>query len=165
MSAQARELFAPAPLQPLQPLRALDLDEVMAIEIQAYSHPWTRGNFIDSMAAGYAGFVLRDAQARLCGYFMAMQVIDEMHLLNITVAPDLQGLGLARRMLDALAVLARARGCHQVWLEVRESNARARRLYECYGFAQSGLRRGYYPAADGRENALLMTLRLTEHET
>lgn len=162
MSAQPKDLGSPLLLQALQPLRAVDLDEVMAIETVAYSHPWTRGNFIDSMAAGYAGFVLRDASARVCGYFMAMQVVDEMHLLNITVPAELQGRGLACRMLDALCLHARARGCHQVWLEVRESNQRARRLYERYGFSQSGLRRGYYPTADGREDALLMTLRLAE---
>lgn len=165
MSAQPKELACPMSLQALQPLRAVDLDEVMAIESQAYSHPWTRGNFIDSLAAGYVGFVLRDEQGRLRAYFLAMQVIDEMHLLNITVAPERQGQGLARRMLDALGLLARARGCHQVWLEVRESNARARRLYERYGFIQSGLRRGYYPADGGREDAILMTLRLTEPAT
>ncbi|OWQ90431.1 ribosomal-protein-alanine N-acetyltransferase [Roseateles aquatilis] len=162
MSAQPKDLVWPPSLQALQPLRTVDLDEVMAIESVAYSHPWTRGNFVDSMAAGYAGFVMRDAQARLCGYFLAMQVIDEMHLLNITVVPERQGQGLARRMLDALCLLSRARGCHQVWLEVRESNVAARRLYDRYGFAQSGLRRGYYPADGGREDAILMTLRLTE---
>lgn len=162
MSAQPKELGAPLLLQALQPMRAVDLDEVMAIECVAYSHPWTRGNFIDSLSAGYAGFVLRDASARLCGYFMAMQVVDEMHLLNITVLPSLEGAGLARRMLDALALHARALGCHQVWLEVRESNLRARRLYERYGFAQSGMRRAYYPTREGREDALLMTLRLAE---
>ncbi|WP_416758989.1 ribosomal protein S18-alanine N-acetyltransferase [Roseateles sp. So40a] len=162
MSAQPKDLVWPASLQSLQPLRAVDLDEVMAIESVAYSHPWTRGNFIDSMAAGYAAFVMRDEQARLCAYFLAMQVIDEMHLLNLTVLPEREGQGLARRMLDALALLARARGCHQVWLEVREGNLRARKLYDRYGFAQSGLRRGYYPGTDGRENAVLMTLRLTE---
>ena len=162
MSAQPKDLVWPSSLHSRQPLRAVDLAEVMAIETVSYSHPWTRGNFIDSMAAGYAGFVMRDEQARLCGYFLAMQVIDEMHLLNITVDPARQGEGLARRMLDALGLLARARGCHQVWLEVRESNVRARRLYERYGFVQSGLRRGYYPCAGGREDALLMTLRLTE---
>lgn len=162
MSAQPRELAWPPSLQSLQPLRAMDLDEVLAIESVAYSHPWTRGNFVDSMAAGYVGFVMRDEQARVCAYFLAMQVVDEMHLLNLTVVAERQGQGLARRMLDALCLLARARGCHQVWLEVRESNTRARRLYDQYGFAQSGLRRGYYPADGGREDALLMTLRLME---
>lgn len=162
MSAQPKDLQWPAALQSLQPLRALDLDEVMAIESVSYSHPWTRGNFIDSLAAGYSGFVMRDEQSRLCAYFLAMQVIDEMHLLNITVIAERQGQGLARRMLDALALLARARGCHQIWLEVRESNVRARQLYDRYGFTQSGLRRNYYPADGGREDAVLMTLRLTE---
>ncbi|SEL49702.1 ribosomal-protein-alanine N-acetyltransferase [Roseateles sp. YR242] len=161
MSAQPKDVLLSPALQALQPLRSIDLDEIMAIENVAYSHPWTRGNFIDSLAAGYVGFVLRDAQARLCGYFMAMQVVDELHLLNITVAPDLQGQGLARRMLDALSVIALARHCEQIWLEVRISNERARRLYEQYGFVQSGLRRGYYPCAEGREDAILMTLRLT----
>lgn len=165
MSAQPKDMAWPPALQALQalePLRSIDLDEVMAIEVQAYSHPWTRGNFIDSLAAGYAAFVLRDERARLAGYFLAMQVLDEMHLLNITVAPELQGQGLARRMLDSLCVLARARGCVQVWLEVRASNERARRLYERHGFSQSGLRRGYYPAENGREDAVLMALRLVE---
>lgn len=162
MSAQPRDMAWPPALQALEPLRSIDLDEVMAIEVQAYSHPWTRGNFIDSLAAGYAAFVLRDERARLAGYFLAMQVLDEMHLLNITVAPELQGQGLARRMLDSLCLLARARGCVQVWLEVRASNERARRLYERHGFSQSGLRRGYYPAENGREDAVLMTLRLVE---
>jgi ribosomal-protein-alanine N-acetyltransferase len=151
----------PVELQPaLQPLRIQDLDEVLAIELQAYSHPWTRGNFVDSLAAGYVAFVLREPGGQLLGYFLAMQVLDEMHLLNITVAPARQGQGLARQMLDALCLLARARGCDQIWLEVRHSNERARQLYARYGFVQTGLRRDYYPAETGRENALLMTLKL-----
>lgn len=144
-------------------MRVADLPEVLAIERQAYAVPWTQGNFIDSLAAEYAAFVLRDSQgdgeARLLGYFLAMQGVDEMHLLNITVDPQQQGRGLARQMLDALCRLCRERACPQLWLEVRQGNLRARAVYRRYGFAEVGLRRGYYPAAQGaREDAVLMSL-------
>ena len=138
-----------------------DLDEVLAIELQAYSAPWSRGNFIDSLAAGYEARVLRGPDGGLWAYFLAMPGVDEMHLLNLTVAPGHEGRGLARFMLDRLCEISRHHGAAQLWLEVRVSNVRARQLYERYGFAQAGLRRGYYPAAAGqREDAALMSLHL-----
>ena len=79
-----------------------DLDEVAAIEGRAYDFPWTRGNFIDSLAAGYLARVLRASSGEMLGYFIAMKGVDEMHLLNVTVAPAEQGKGHARRMLDEL---------------------------------------------------------------
>ncbi len=145
----------------LQAMALADLGEVLAIEQQAYPHPWSRGNFVDSLAAGYEARVLRDAAGRLQAYYLAMQGVGEMHLLNITVAPSQQGRGHARALLDALGRSARERGCGQIWLEVRQSNARARQVYLRYGFAEVGLRRAYYPAADGqREDAVLMSLDL-----
>lgn len=142
-----------------------DLDEVLAIESVAYEFPWTRGNFIDSLAAGYEAWLLRDAQGGLLGYFLALQGVEEMHLLNISVAPARQGRGHARTMLDALCRLARRSGCLQLWLEVRVSNVRARALYVRYGFAEVGLRRAYYPAEGGqREDAVLMNLNLAAAE-
>lgn len=145
----------------LQDMRVGDVEAVLAIEQRAYEFPWTRGNFIDSLAAGYAARVLRDEQGALLGYFLAMQGVGELHLLNITVAPAAQGRGHARRMLDALQALARELGCEQIWLEVRQSNARAQDIYRRYGFAEVGQRRGYYPAAQGRrEDAVLMSLRI-----
>ena len=158
MSALLRDLTPMA----IQAMAVADLDEVLAIEQQAYSHPWTRGNFIDSLSSGYLSHVWRDDQGQLQGYFLAMQVLDEMHLLNITVHPRLQRQRLGWRMLELLAQLARERGCRQLWLEVRESNAPARRLYEAFGLRQLGLRRDYYPAHGGRENALLMGLDLPQ---
>ncbi len=152
--------LAPEPLElALAPMRAADVEAVLAIEQRAYAQPWTRGNFIDSLAATYPAFVLRDRGGALLGYFLAMKGVDEMHLLNITVHPAQQGRGLARRMLDALCQLCREQGCTQLWLEVRQGNERARAVYRRYGFAEVGLRRAYYPVAQGpREDAVLMSL-------
>ena len=158
MSAQLQ--FEPRPLQ-RQPMTVADLDAVMAIEGQAYEFPWTRGNFIDSLAAGYRAEVLRSADGGLCAYCVAMSGVEEMHLLNLTVAPDWQHRGLACGLLDALVADSRAAGAASLWLEVRESNQRARDVYRRYGFAQAGWRRAYYPAAAGRrEDACVMRLPL-----
>jgi ribosomal-protein-alanine N-acetyltransferase len=143
----------------LVPMTVADLDRVMAIEAAAYPFPWTRGNVIDSLAAGYPARVLL-ARSRAIGYFIAMEGVDEMHLLNLTVAPAEQGHGHGRHMLDELVALCRARHSRQLWLEVRESNARGRALYLRYGFKHIGMRRGYYPAAAGREDAAVMSLDL-----
>jgi len=134
-----------------------DLDAVLAIEVQAYSFPWTRGNFIDSLAAGYVAEVLVDARGQLQGYFVAMPGVDELHLLNLTVAPSFQGQGLGALMLDALDQRMHDRGWLTLWLEVRESNQRAHALYLRSGFVAVGRRRAYYPAPHGaREDAIVM---------
>ncbi len=136
------------------------LDAVMAIEATAYPHPWTRGNFNDSLRAGYQGQVLVAAGTML-GYFMAMKGVDEVHLLNLTVAPEHQGQGWGRLILEALSTWSRGQGAQWLWLEVRASNERAQRLYERYGFRRVGLRKAYYPAAHGRrEDAVVMSLPL-----
>ncbi|WP_128000134.1 ribosomal protein S18-alanine N-acetyltransferase [Piscinibacter defluvii] len=135
------------------------LDAVMTVETAAYEFPWSRGNFIDSIAAGYAAQVLYGAGGELLGYFVAMGGVDEMHLLNITTAPPHQHCGHARFMLDALVALCRRRGARRLWLEVRRSNLRAQSIYRRRGFAEVGARRGYYPAPQGqREDALVMSL-------
>ena len=147
--------------QRLQPMAMQHLDAVMAIEVEAYEFPWTRGNFVDSLASGYPARVLFDGgrRERVIGYFVAMEGVDEMHLLNLTVTPSEQGQGHGRSMLDALVALCRERRTPQLWLEVRESNARPRALYRRYGFREIGIRRGYYPAAQGqREDACVMSL-------
>lgn len=147
----------------LQPMQLSDLEAVLALERRAYPFPWSWGNFVDSLAAGYDALALRDAQGGLLGYFLAMQGVAEMHLLNIAVAPEAQGQGHARRLLDALCALARERGCEQIWLEVRQSNERARAVYRHCGFVETGLRRAYYPAGAGqREDAVLMSLQLQQ---
>ena len=141
-----------------RPMRVRDLDAVVAIEASAYGFPWSRGNFVDSLAAAYDAEVLEgDA---ILGYFVAQRGVDELHLLNVTVAPRWQGQGLGSMLLDAVAALARHRALATLWLEVRASNHRARALYLRRGFVERGLRRGYYPSAGGREDAIVMSLDL-----
>ena len=141
-------------------MNAATLDAVLQVEQQAYVHPWQRINFIDSLQAGYQAQLLL-AQDTLLGYFVAMKGVDEVHLLNITVAPAYQRQGWARMMLDALAIWARGQGADWLWLEVRSAHQRAIEVYQAHGFARVGLRKAYYPAVDGqREDALVMSRRL-----
>jgi ribosomal-protein-alanine N-acetyltransferase len=145
----------------LRPMTVLDLEAVMAVERAAYGHPWTRGNFVDSLAAGYVAEVMLQTDGQLLGYFVALPGVEEMHLLNITIAVAEQGQGLGGLLLDVLEQRARAHGARMLWLEVRAGNLRARRLYERRGFRQVGLRRGYYPAGLARrEDAVVMSLSL-----
>jgi len=145
------------PVPRLTPMTVSDLDAVLAIEQQAYPYPWTRGNFIDSLAVAHPAWVLRaPADGALWAYYVAMAGVEEMHLLNITVAPSQQGRGLARALLDHLDRQAWMAGAQQLWLEVRESNVRARQVYERHGFVSVGRRKAYYPAAQGREDAVVM---------
>ncbi|HYD74524.1 ribosomal protein S18-alanine N-acetyltransferase [Ramlibacter sp.] len=146
-----------AAFEPMTPGR---LSEVLPIERSAYEHPWTHGNFVDSLRSGYEAQLLC-AGGRVLGYFVAMKGVDEVHLLNITVAPAWQGQGWGRLMLEALAIWARGQGAQWLWLEVRVGNLRAQRLYERNGFRRVGERRRYYPAAGGgREDAIVMSLKL-----
>jgi [ribosomal protein S18]-alanine N-acetyltransferase len=143
-----------------EPMTESRLDEVVAIEARAYEHPWTRGNFSDSLRSGYQAQLLV-AEDTLLGYFVAMKGVDEVHLLNVTVAPPYQSQGWGRVMLDALALWSRGQGAQWLWLEVRIGNERAQRIYERQGYRRVGERKGYYPAADGRrEDAIVMSLRL-----
>lgn len=140
-----------------RPMQVSDLERVMAVELQAYPFPWTRGHFVDSLAAGYRAQLRVDADDGLIGYSVAMAGVDEMHLLNLTVTPARQGQGHAQALLAELGQAARAAKAATVWLEVRESNTRARALYERWGFESVGRRKGYYPAHAGRrEDALVM---------
>ncbi len=161
MSAQWRDALPANESLTLLAMTSAHLDAVLAIEAAAYVFPWSRGNFIDSIAAGYPARVLMDTRGAMLGYFVAMGGVDEMHLLNITVAPAAQGRGLARHMIAALMVMCRERAAWQLWLEVRESNARARAIYARLGFVQQGIRKGYYPAPFARrEDAVVMSLSL-----
>ena len=145
----------------LRPMTVASLDGVMALEEAVYPFPWTRGNFLDSLAAGYVAWTLNRIEGELVGYCVAMFGADEMHLLNITVAPPWRRRGHARRLLDELVSVCRQKSADRLWLEVRESNQTAREMYGRLGFATAGIRRGYYPAPRGtREDALVMTLDL-----
>ena len=149
----------------LRVMTVAQLDAVLAIEVQAYAFPWTRGNFIDSLAAGYLARVLVAEDGELIGYFVAMPGFEEMHLLNVTVSSRHEGRGHARRLLAELYSLSSSFAATAIWLEVREGNARARALYLREGFTEAGRRRDYYPAPAGqREDAILMTRRLVRED-
>ena len=136
------------------------LDALLAVEQRAYSHPWTRGNFTDSLASGYQIELLLGGE-HVIGYFVAMPGVEEAHLLNITVAPEFQQQGWAIVLLDALALWARGRAAQWLWLEVRVSNLRARHIYEKYGFQRVGERKRYYPGPGAeREDAVVMSYAL-----
>ena len=141
-------------------LLADHLNAVVEVEQRSYAHAWSRTNFLDGLNAGYHAQVLL-AGDEVLGYFVAMKGVDEVHLLNITVVVEHQGQGLARLMLDALALWTRSQFLDWLWLEVRVSNAPAIRVYERHGFSRVGLRKDYYPAPHGaRESAIVMSLYL-----
>jgi ribosomal-protein-alanine N-acetyltransferase len=148
-----------AQFESLSPAR---LDEVAHIEQSVHAHPWGRRNFADCLEAGYECRLLC-GEGGVLGYFVAMQGVGEVHLLNITVAQAHQGQGWGGLLLDALVLWAQGMQAQWLWLEVRQSNQRAQAVYRHYGMQQVGLRKDYYPAANGaREHAVVMSLNLTE---
>lgn len=148
-----------APAHP-QPLTDADLDEVVALEANVQSFPWTRGNFADALAAGYGAWTLR-RDGRVAGFCILMFAPDVAHLLVIAVARSLHRQGLGSVLLDWCEQQARERSLDGVLLEVRPSNTAAVEFYKARGYLQIGLRRGYYPAEKGgREDALVMQKRL-----
>lgn len=137
-----------------------DLPRVLAVEVMAYGHPWSHGNFIDALAAGYQAELKLDEAGAIVGYWLVMPGFDESHLLNLTVAPARQRQGHGRAMLDGLVARCRERGDRMLWLEVRAGNAAAAALYRRSGFVEVNRRRGYYPAGTQREDAVVMCLTL-----
>jgi ribosomal-protein-alanine N-acetyltransferase len=137
-----------------------DLAEVIAIEREAYPFPWTEQIFRDCLRVGYSCWVLagRDGVA---GYGVMSVAVGESHVLNLCVRPDLQRRGLGRFMLTHLLHLARKHHADTALLEVRPSNHSALNLYQAMGFNEVGVRRGYYPGDNGREDALILARSLT----
>jgi ribosomal-protein-alanine N-acetyltransferase len=146
-------------LPEFRPMRAADLDRVMELEPVLYTHPWTRGNFDDSLTAGYSCWVVECGSA-LAGYGVLMIGVREAHLLNLSVATAWQRRGFGRMLLEHFMQVARASQAAQMYLEVRPSNRAARRLYVEFGFREIAVRRGYYPSGRGREDAILMGIAL-----
>jgi [ribosomal protein S18]-alanine N-acetyltransferase len=138
-----------------RPMAEDDLDWVLQHEVDLHPFPWTRGNFEDSLAAGYSCWLMSDGGVGI-GYAIIMQIVDEAHLLNFSVVRSAQGRGVGAAMLDFLRDALRRRGVTQLFLEVRPSNLAARAVYEKAGFTSIGRRKGYYPAENGREDALVM---------
>lgn len=146
-----------APPARFEPLTLARLDALLEVEQRAHSHPWTRGNFTDAMASGYQIQLLMGDE-QILGYFVGMLGVDEVHLLNLTVAPAFQRQGWSHVLLDALALWARSQGAQWLWLEVRASNQRARHVYEANGFRRVGERKRYYPSTSPeREDAVVMS--------
>lgn len=140
-------------------MTAADLDRVAGIEAAIYPHPWTRGNFSDSLAAGYHCWIV-ECGGEVTGYTVVMIAAGEAHLLNLSVAEGWQRRGLGRELLGFVQRLAGQHGARRMLLEVRPSNRAARALYAQAGFREIAVRRGYYPAGEGRENAVVLQLEL-----
>jgi len=142
-----------------RPMSYDDLAVISRIEPTIYSHPWTLGNFKDSLNAGYSAWVMEIA-GDLVGYALVMLVLDEAHLLNLSVAKPFQGQGLGRTLLAHMIHISQRHQAANMFLEVRVSNTKAIALYEAMGFCEMGIRRNYYPTNTGREDAVLMGLAL-----
>ncbi len=138
-------------------MQEIDLDAVMLIEPTIYSHPWTRGNFLDSLHAGHHAWVMIQGD-EVIGYAVLMIVLDEAQLLNLSIAASFQKQGLGRALLNHVMTQAVSLEADYMFLEVRASNVAAIALYQRVGFKQVSVRRGYYPADPGREDAIIMRL-------
>jgi ribosomal-protein-alanine N-acetyltransferase len=149
----------PAPLIE-RPMHADDVAGVGAVERASYQFPWSEPIFHDCIRVGYLCRVLETGDA-IVGYGIASMGAGEAHILNLCVAESLRGRGVARRLLLSLLKRAELAGQQWAFLEVRPSNVRALGLYRSLGFVEVGIRRGYYQAVDGREDAIVCRLALT----
>jgi len=152
------------------PMQVADLDAVLEIEAVSHLHPWSKGNFSDSLAAGHWAYCIRPQvdhaingsyldPAVLWAYCILFPAVDELHLLNITVSPKLRKLGLASRMMAAIEGVATQQNMPRIILEVRPSNIAAVTMYQKLGYEHIGIRKNYYPAdpqLETREDALVM---------
>lgn len=133
-----------------------DLDAIAAMEAQSYEFPWTRGIFQDCLRVGYRCDLIEDGQGECLGYCVLAIALDEAHILNLCVSPQRRGQGLGGAMLDHLLACAHSAGCRRVFLEVRPSNEAALSLYAGRKFEKLGIRRDYYRARSGREDAVIL---------
>jgi ribosomal-protein-alanine N-acetyltransferase len=152
------------------PMQVADLDEVLKIESVSHIHPWTKGNFSDSLAAGHWAYCIRPQSeqmvkgsyldpAILWAYCILFPAVDELHLLNITVSPHLRKLGLGQRMMAAIEGVTAQQKMPRIILEVRPTNTPALALYQKLGYEQIGVRKNYYPVSPetgSREDALVL---------
>ena len=140
-------------------MTAADLDAVEVIERSVYTHPWTRGNFADSLASGNQCWILH-LNDHIAGYAVTMVAAGDAHLLNLSIAAPFQRRGLGSELLRFMLQLSRDSGAVTLYLEVRASNQAGRALYARHGFSEIGMRKRYYPAHDGREDAVTMERKL-----
>ncbi len=155
MSAAREALLAVS----IRPMREADLEQVQRIEGESYRFPWTEGIFHDCLRVGYV-CIVAEIDYLLVGYGVLSAAAGEAHLLNLCVAERFRCRGLGRRLLHELLDRAREARAGVVFLEARPSNTAAIRLYQALGFVQIGVRRGYYQAPGGREDAVVLRLAL-----
>ncbi|AWL12513.1 Ribosomal-protein-alanine N-acetyltransferase [Saliniradius amylolyticus] len=136
-------------------------EDAFQLQCLCHSHPWSRNTFIDSLSTPYFAFALTETQ-NTQGFYLGLQVLQEVTLMDIGVHPDCRGMGVGRRLMMHFVDVCQRRGADQVWLEVRVSNEAAIHLYKTFGFDVVERRKNYYPSASGREDALMMTLKLLE---
>lgn len=153
--AAAREDMREAPEVLIRPMMEIDLPEVAAVEQSSYAFPWSENIFRDCLRVGYTCRAL-DLAGRVIGYGIMSVGAGEAHILNVCVRDEFRNLGFGRRLLEHLLERAAATGVGEAFLEVRPSNLAAIRLYQRLGFEQIGIRRGYYQAPDGREDAIVL---------
>lgn len=139
----------------IQPMALSDLEQVQIIEQQAHTHPWSEKLFLSNFGKRYFNHIL-SIQNGVAGYYVASYVAGEVTLLNIAIAPNLQGQGAGYRLMQHLIEQAKQLAQQEIWLEVRASNSAAIKLYQKLGFVEVDLRKEYYPTADGREDAIIM---------
>ena len=148
-----------APQLNVRPMQPDDLDTVMIIELKEYEFPWTRQIFFDCLRVGYC-CVVGEVDGVFAGYGVMSTGAGEAHVLNICVSHEFQRQGLGRRLLTELLDIAARLKVENIFLEVRPSNVGALTLYEDLGFNQIGLRKNYYPAKHGREDAVILAMNL-----
>jgi len=145
----------------LRPMHEFDIPVIAAIEKAAYQFPWSEGIFRDCLRVGYVCRVL-DVGGELGGYGIMSVGAGEAHILNVCIREQFRSRGFARKVMVYLLERARAAGMSEAFLEVRPSNVAAARLYHSLGFEQVGIRRGYYQASVGREDAAVLRRVLTQ---
>ena len=158
--AAARDDLRAMPEVQIRPMMEIDLPEVAAIEQQSYTFPWSENIFRDCLRVGYTCRAL-DLAGQIIGYGVMSLGAGEAHILNVCVREQFRSVGFGRRLLEHLLERAAAAGVAEAFLEVRPSNLSAIRLYQHLGFEQIGIRRGYYQAPDGREDAIVLKRELT----
>ena len=139
----------------IRPMHEDDLDGVMAIETRAYNYPWSKQIFIDCLRVGYCCWVM-EHEDQVVAYGVMSVAVGESHVLNLCVCPDHRSQGLGKKLMAHLLKVAEGHDANMTFLEVRPSNFAAIKLYLDLGFDEIGVRRNYYPAKLGREDALIL---------
>jgi len=144
----------------IRPMEIMDIKQVMKVELAAYEFPWTPNIFRDCLRVGYYCCVIENA-GDLVGHAVMSYAVGECHILNVCIHPEYQRQGLGRRVIERLLEVGQQNAVRIAFLEVRLSNTGAYRLYEDLGFTEVGIRKEYYPAVNGREDAMILAYDMT----